>query len=595
MVYSTLEDGFPGDYYHFASGEWMAEHYTDAVWNRSIESYDRLLDLNQMTFPPIDSYKVHVPRMSDTPDEKLREIVEDELITYLEGHTKEFPEYQERLHEELDVIKDIGFANYFLLARKVVKWCQDNKICVEARGSANSCLVCFLLGVTQTDPVAWNIDFFRFISRERKTPPDIDLDIDDSRRGEVLEFLSREFPSCQIGTFSKVGITIDEETGEERGSVLVSYLSYLRRKAKAEAERKIEELGGKKKDVDPLAKEIFKQNYGDITTIDDVKKISKRDYKGLKRIAEMDSVYKSYGVHDAGVLLGTEEVDLDDVVPRLLVASSDTTVTAFDMDTLEAIGLLKFDILGQSSLRVMSLCQQLMGVTNPNDFSWIPNDDKKATAILRSGLKDNGIFHFGSAYKARGGKEMGIKSTKDTVLSIAAYMPGCVKSGQKDRYVESRKNSRLRKEMIEEARQLHPIIADVLSDTNGVMVYQDHPLGILKKLGMSTADVNVAYKVLKDSGKGSAERNKVRLDQLRKTFDVLCEEKGVTDPDKVWDMVAGFMGYGFNKAHSTGYGIRAYRTAYLKAHYPLEFMAATLQVWSGKKVGGRDMEKIYVT
>jgi DNA polymerase III subunit alpha len=592
MVYGGVEDEFPGDSFHLATDEWVEEHYDSRTWARVLSSCDDIVDMHALSIPPLDTFKLHMPSVAKYPWKTLR----DRCFQVLMSMGNVSGRYTARLNEELLVIKDLGMSDYFLHWDNFVKWCRQQKICIEARGSANGSLVCYLLGVTQVDPIKWGLSHERFISRDRIKPPDVDMDIEDSRRDEAIRYLNRMFETMRIGTWGKIGITVDEQTGEERGSVLVTYNAGLRRECEQEARRYAERKGLPKGKVKDLTFAFFNKRYGEITSMEDVRRISRRDYRALRQINHMDSVYKSYGQHAGGVLLGPDDMDMDisEYVPTMLVGSSNAIVTQYDMDDVEEFGFFKDDILGQSSLTAMRICQELMGQSDPTDFTWIPDNDREACKLLREGRVDNGIFHFEGYTKARGGKEMGVKSTKDAVVASALYMPGCVESGQKDRYISTRRSPTQRQRQIQAAKDTHPLVYEVLAETNGVMVFQDHPLQILRRIGMSVADVNVTYKILKDSGRGAIERNRARLAEIKGHYDTLCAGKGVNNPEVLWKSITGFMAYGFGKAHSTGYGIRSYRTAYLKAHYPLEFMTAMLQVWAGRKTQKKDREVLYV-
>lgn len=588
MVYGGVEDEFPGDSFHMASADWMKEHFTPGVWNRVEEASEHVLKLHDLHIPPLDEFKPHVPAMFENADDRLRTMVNkwiDKHCAHMSVAKQK--KYHLRSKEELAIISHLGYANYFHLIRKVVKECERRGIFVEARGSANGSLVCYALGITQADPIEWDLLFERFLSRDRIKPPDIDLDIEDTRRGEILAWLAKEFPTVQIGTWSELGASQDNP---ERGSVLVSYAAYLRRKASEMARVKLGD-DATKKAVDEYAGRIFGKRFAHVKSIEDVQQISRLDYDGLRELARMKSVYRSYGVHAAGILLGSDTLDWKEYVPTMLVASSDTTVTQFDMDDVEEMGLLKLDLLGQATLTVMKLAQELIGKDKPTSFKWIHKDDKQACKVLREGRTDNGIFHFEGYTKAKGGREMGIASTKDAVLATALYMPGAMDSGQTALYLKYRRDKS------KKPKYLHPIYEAALKDTYGAVIFQEQPLAILRAMGMSIENINVMFKVVKDSGKGAVERNADRMAALRKEFNKLCKKHGIEQTDEAWHLVTGFIAYGFNKSHAAGYGVRAYRCAYLKAHYPLEFMTALLTVWAGrsssKKKGGPDKEKLY--
>lgn len=595
MVYGGVEDAFPGDAFHFSTAQWVQSHHTPEAWAASEESMLWFVDNAMVRIPELEKFKVHLPNLARRADLKLRGICQDALDAYLgEGVSNaKYRKYVDLLKFELDVIEYCGVPNYFLLVRKVVDFCEQSNICIEARGSANSSLVCFLMGITQVDPLIWKTDFNRFLSKDRVKPPDVDLDVEDERRGEVIEFMAREWQTMRIGTWSKLGMTVDEH-GDERGSVVVSYMAYLRRMVESQASELGKSKGWTKAKTEEYAKGQFNKRFGHIKGLAEIKEYSEPDYWDLKSMLNMDSVNRSYGAHAGGILIGADDIDVSDLVPTMLIASSETTVTQFDMDAVEQFGFLKMDILGQSSLTVMSLCQRLMGRENPNDFTWIPMNDTEACKILREGRVDNGVFHFEGYSKAKGGKELGIRNVKDAVVATALYMPAAVNSGQKDKFIQARRNPRYKERLRLEAASVHRVFENELADTNYLVVYQEQPLNILRALGMPEPMINMTYKVLKDSGAGSAERNAERLKQIRTEFDKICESNGIDKVDEAWHYIAGYDVYGFNRAHATGYGIRSYRTAYLKAHYPLEFMTALLTVWAGRKTQKKDREALYV-
>lgn len=600
MVYGGKEDEFPGTTFHLPSAEWIYEPFPKDIVAASEETLKHLYDLNTLAIPQLDTYKAYLPRMvkeGRSPDRLLAKLCYQFLDEFVEHrHTAKGKRYYSRMANELEVIKKVGYANYFLLVRKVVKFCNDNHIVVESRGSANGSLVCFALRVTQIDPIKRGTLFERFVSEDRIKPPDIDLDIEADRREEVINWLRQHYEVVRIGTWSELGSSTKDPG---RGSVLVSYLSYLRRICEGIAREKVKIQGGKASDVTPLMHAIFNnKGYNTIKSLDDVRRFSEEDWDGLMELADMGSVYRSYGQHASGLLVGTEELPITDLIPTMLVASSDTTVSQFDMDDVELIGLNKLDLLGQRSLTIMRLTQEMvlagtyknLPFDDPNDFAWIPEDDKKACAILRSGQMDNGVFHFEGYTKARGGKELGVQSTNDAILVQALYMPGAMDSGQKDLYLRGRRDPSYRRRMSQDIyNNIHPIFEEVLRPTNYAVIYQEQPLQILRKMGMEIAGINKLFKVVKDSGKGAIERNRERMQELREEFNKLCEQKGIWDVDRAWHLCTGFIAYGFNKAHAAGYGVRSYRFAYLKAYFPLEFMTAVLNVNAGT-----DKEALYV-
>lgn len=560
MVYGGVDDEFPGDSFHVASDEWVADHYDPYVWDRVEEGMTDLLSKHGLIIPALDTFKAHVPNTVKDPQKAVVKLCLEALAEY-EPAKRKRRIYEDRIEYELGIINDLGMAGYFMLVRNYVEWCSDKGICIEARGSANGSLVCFLLGITQVDPIKWGLLFDRFLSRDRIKPPDVDMDVEDVQRERLIGYLQRTFDTMRIGTWGKLGVRADG-----KGSVLQTYISYLNRGADKEDKQRV---------------------YQRIQDIRDVESYNEADFLGLMRLGEMNSVYKSYGVHAGGILLSGKDQRIDDYVPKMLVASSGMEVSQFDMDDVEQLGYLKLDILGQATLTVMRMCQEMIGRQDPTDFTWIPDNDAAACKILREGRTDNGIFHFEGYTKAKGGKQMGIRTTMDAVLATGLFMPGAMNTGQTDLYLERRADPDKRARV----KYIHPAFEAALKDTYGAVVFQEQVINIMRGLGMSVEGINTFFKVVKDSGQGAVSRNNKRMKEVRKEFDNLCRAAGIADKDipKAWDSTAGFVSYGFNRAHATGYGLRSYRCAYLKAHYPLEFMTALLQVWAG-----RDKETLYV-
>lgn len=581
MTYGEGEDNeFPGDSFHLASSEWMHEHFEEQ-WDDIEDGHGRLLELHDVRIEPLDKFVIDVPSLKGVlnPRKRLHGLVERALTEYLDGkgvepESKEEQAYYDRALHELDTIDHLKMWTYFLIWVTFVRWCRDEHIAIEARGSANGSLVCFLLGITQIDPIQWGTMFERFLSKDRLKPPDVDMDIEDAERPRAVAYLLSLFDSAQIGTYAKLGSSINED-GEETGSVLVSWLSGKRRECQAIASQRVEKKG----EADTYARNLFNKRYGHVKAMRDVGTVSQRDLSGLRTLASMNSVYRSYGVHPGGVLLSGDRVKIDDYIPTMLVASSNTRVTMYDMHDVEEFGLLKMDVLGQATLRTMRIAQELIGRDNPTDFGWIEDDDREACKILREGRVDNGVFHFEGYTKAKGGRELGIKNTKDAVLAQALYMPGAMETGQTEHYVRCRKDARARREV----EYIHPIFEHVLKETYGAVVFQEQVIDIMRGLGMDIAGINTFFKVVKDSGKGATQRNTERMNEVKKQFARLCKKNGIRDVEAAWQQTAGFVSYGFNRNHATGYGVRAYRCAYLKAHYPLEFMTALLQTWAGRK------------
>jgi DNA polymerase III subunit alpha len=568
MVYRNGDDNeFPGDSFHFASTEWVQRHYTRSQWERSEEGHKAVLELHDLEMPALDSYKPFVPQMSKTPKQDLREKIYNGMYTFVGQQglpASEMEKYKDRLLYEFTIINKLGYADYFLHVLDLVDFCNRKKIVIEARGSANASLVCFFLGITQVDPLQWDLTFERFLSLDRQKPPDIDIDIEDVRRGELVEYIRHKYGAISIGNYSMLG-----EREDGKGSILVSYNAYMRSR---------------------LTPAAFNARFGQrIETIAEIKKISRKDYAGVRKLAK-STPYKSYGVHAAGLLLPGAHLRLEDYVPTMLVASSETVVSQYTMDDVEKLGFLKDDILGQRTLWVMARCQELMGRGDKADFSWIPMDDPATCTSLSEGRVYNAVFQFEGYAMAKGAQTMGIKNTRDCVLAASLFRPACMESGVTDLYIKRRKNRALRANV----RYPHPAFEMALKPTFGLVLFQEQVLQIMRSLGLDYAGINTFFKIVKDSGKGATARNVERAAEVKKQWRDICKKNGIKDVEGAWRYIEGYVKYGFNQAHATGYGVRSYRCAYLKTHHPLEFMTAVLESIAGKNTGKVDKEAKYV-
>lgn len=565
MVYRQGDvNEFPGDSFHFASTGWVKAHYNDAQWARSEEGHAHVLSLHDLEMPALDNYKPFVPRMAKDPVKKLDRLVQRVIIGYGWNTNKK---YTERLTYELSIINQLGYADYFLHVLDLVEFCQNNNITIEARGSANASLVCFLLGITQVDPLQWGLTFERFLSLDRQKPPDIDIDIEDARRGELVDYIKNRYRAISIGNYSQLGAREDDD----KGSILVTYNSYLR---------------------SSMSPAEFARKFGKgVEKLEDIKQISKRDYEGVRRLAKLTPL-KSYGVHAAGLLLPGAHLKIEDYVPTMLVPSSNTIVSQYTMDDVETIGLLKDDVLGQRTLWVMARCQELMGRTGSHkaDFSWIPMDDPLTCKMLSEGRVNNAIFQFEGYAMAKGARGMGIKNTRDCILAASLFRPACMESGVTELYLRRRSQPALRSNI----RYPHPAFEAALKSTHGLVLFQEQVLQIMRGLGLDYAGINTFFKIVKDSGKGATARNLERAAEVKKQWADICQKNKITDVDGAWGYIEGYVKYGFNQAHATGYGVRSYRCAYLKTHYPLEFMTAVLESVTGKSTGKNDKEAKYI-
>lgn len=548
--------GFPGDSYHLASSSWVQRHYEGTpIWTEALLGAKHLLDLHTFTLPPLDRYQYVVPQVLDQPA-SLTELCWEAMADkspWKSNPDHNLASYTERLKYELGVIKGLAMDDYFLLVHDYVSWAEANGILVMARGSATGSLVCWLLGFTQADPLQWRLTFDRFLTPDRVRPPDIDLDIEDTRRGDVIDYLAEKYDLTQIGTFNRMGF--DEETG--RGSVFVKY------------------IGGQRK----LLGDDFARKLGRVKDVYDLAKVDPSTAGNLVELAKQP-LRTSAGAHAAGFVLSQEGLRVTDWIPTMLIASSDTTVTQMMMDDVEDAGFVKIDLLGLRSLSTMAHALKLLGKP-AGDLSWIPLDDKETMKMLRKGKPGTGIFQLEGYTAAKGCKEFKPKTVADLILINALYRPATIDHGYTADFITNRADSSL-------VTYPHAIFEKHLRETHGVPVFQEQVLAILRDLGMPVEKLNDFLTAVKGKHAigGYSDKSDALVAGARVDFDRLCKSHGMVENEieKAWSLVEGFAAYGFNRAHATAYALFGYQLAYLKVHHKLEFHTALLATTTGPKM-----------
>jgi DNA polymerase-3 subunit alpha len=542
------EVAFPGDSYHLASELWVKGHYRNhpAVWEASQAAQAELLSLNTLSIPHLETYKYHVPSIAKDADATLRELCQQSHERL--GHLGS-PAYDERLGYELSVIAGLGFADYFLLVHDYVEWAIERNIFVMARGSAAGSLVCWLLGFTQVDPLFWGLSFDRFLTPDRIRPPDIDLDIEDKRRHEIVDYLVQKHQIGQIGTYNR--LAFDDETG--KGSLFVQF---------AATQRKL------------LGDDLFAERYGSIRSLHALGEVEPDVAKKIMDLSDIP-LRRSPGAHAAGFVVGASDHRIDDWLPLMYIPSSKTTVTQMMMDDIEDAGFIKIDLLGLRSLSTASRCLELLGKSG---LGWIPLDDPATMAFLRQGKPGTGVFQLEGWAASRGCRQVKVKTVKDIILVNALYRPATRDSGYVETFLANRKQPK-------KVTYPHPIFRRHLEETYGVPAFQEQVLGVLRDLGMPVEELNDFLKAVKakHAKAGYSDASAAIFAEHEAKFLALCEEVGMDKAaqDYAWTLVEGFVAYGFNKAHATAYGLFGYQLAYLKVHHPLEFHTALLETSVG--------------
>jgi len=487
-----------------------------------------------------------------SPDEYLEKLA-------IEGLKKRYPDdYQDKLENlkyELKVVRDMHLSEYFLIVQDFIEFARSRGIMVgPGRGSAAGSLLAFCLGITDIDPLKNGLFFERFLNPERVSMPDIDVDFEDTRRDEVIEYVKKRY-------------------GEDRVAQIITFGTF---KAKAVVKGVARALGISFNEANALTKLIRDDNLKDAwENSKELQKIINKSekYKKLWEISlKLEGIISNAGTHAAGVVISNEP--LINYTPFFYQAKTKSIVTQFDMDTLKEIGLLKVDFLGLKTITVIkeTLRQIKENENKTIEIESIPFDDKNTYKLLQKGVT-LGIFQVESQGMRR--LLQRVKPTKfsDIAVLIALYRPGPLRSGMDEMFIR-------RKNRLEEVRYIHPSLKPILEETYGVIVYQEQVMKITQVIGGFTlGQADLIRRAM--SGKDPEE-----MERQKKLFIEGAEKNKFSKnlAERIFQDIAQFAQYGFNKSHSVAYAVVTYRTAYLKANYPYEFMAASLTSEIGKKV-----------
>ena len=550
---------FPGDGFHLGDTSWFLRHHEGKRLAAGREGLLDLLDAHDLTIPALDHYSYNIPLTVADPDGEITRkclvgLAWRRAQAEAAGKRALGQRYEDRLLEELEIVRDTGMSGYLLLVAECTDWLREQKIMYATRGSASGSMINWCLLVTQLDPIKWTLPFDRFISRDRTKPPDVDLDIEHDRRLDFITWLRGRFAVHQIGTWLKYSMN-DEEDGEDGGgSLLRAYYSVKNRTSDSDV----------------------KITWG---------QVPREDRNQLHRLSDR-VLLKAAGVHPAGLVLTTSEEELRDLVPLMRIGSSKTMVTQYAMKEVESLGLVKLDVLGLKTLTVLRHALANLGKDYDDwlDPSWIPFNDSATYTTISAGNTD-GVFQL-DGYAARTGcKDLKPRNIHEVIAAMALFRPAIMNSGATASYVR-------RKHGHEQAPKRHPLIASVVDSTHGIVLYQDQVIGILKAMGMTPDDYTLFLKAVKSSN-DNVEWAQGIIAQFRPGLEAKAQELGFTeaDWDWLWHAIEGFGNYGFNIAHASAYGVLAYYCAYLLAHHPKEYYAALLAVAAGEPKQGKKRTK----
>jgi len=548
------------DNFHLAGNKEMAEKFKDhpEVLANTQEIVDKInLEIK-------GSEKLLLPEFplpkGYTPGTYLREMVLRGLCWRYGGLKREearnkkskkikvSKEIEKRIDYELSVIAQTGYDSYFLIVADFVNWAKDHNIAVgPGRGSGAGSLVAYLLGITDIDPMVYNLIFERFLNPERISPPDFDIDLADDRRDEVIQYVRERYGKnkvAQICTFGKM-----ESKQAVRDVARVLGYPYL--------------------DGDRIAKTIpFGSKLDDaLSESQDLQQMYEREDKVRKIIdlaKRLEGVVRQVGIHAAGVVIAPGKIT--NFVPLQKAPKGDESIiTQYEMHDIEKLGLVKMDFLGLSNLSIIQQALRVIEKLHHKkiDIENLPLDDKKTYKLFSRG-NTVGVFQFSSSGMRRYLKELKPTVFEDLIAMVALYRPGPMDAIPD--FIAS-KHGRM------EIRYLHPSLEPILKNTYGVIVTQDQVLQVARDFaGFTYGEADILRKAVgKKIPELLAEQRKKFIDGALKTQKVKKELA-----KKVWDFVEPFARYGFNRAHAAGYAMIAYITGYLKANYPSEFMSALL-------------------
>jgi len=544
-----------GDEFFIRTPEEMYEAFpdhADAV-QRSQEIADTVdidLELGKRHFPTYSP----LPK-NRTAEEYLREICVQGLKERYEGNEEMLPKGElsqvvlDRLDRELGVINKLGFPNYFLIVWDFVVKSREMEIPATARGSGVGALVCYALYMSHVCPIEYDLLFERFLDESRLEAPDIDIDFCKERRADVIRYVKDKYGAdnvAQIGTF---GTLAARAAIKDVGRALGIPLGRVN-----EVTNMVPEELGISLDKALEKSEEMAQAYKNDMEI--------RELLDLAR--KIEGLARNMGTHAAAVVIADKP--LDEYVPLCRVPGKEDVITQWSMNDVEAAGLLKMDFLGLRNLTILRTAVEIIEQTHNEriDPLKFPLDDSKTFALLQRG-ETKGVFQLESGGIRDLLQRMKPDHFHDIIATNALYRPGPLEGGMVDDYVAV-KHGRKKPEY------KHPVLEEILSETHGVMVYQEQVMRILNRLGgILLANAYTCIKAI-------SKKKEALIAANYEKFIEGSVENGLAkkDAEEIWNLILKFAGYGFNKSHSTAYALIAYQTAYLKTHYPVEFMAALL-------------------
>jgi DNA polymerase-3 subunit alpha len=578
---------FYNDQFYFKNTEEMTTLFQDipeSIDNTNeivskIETLKLKQDILLPNFPIPDKFQIHkkAEKIDDKTTLTADTLNQWEYLKHLafEGAKKRYkeisPEIEERLNFELFTIKTMGFAGYFLIVADFIKAGRDLGVFVgPGRGSAAGSVVAYCTGITNIDPIKYNLLFERFLNPDRKSMPDIDTDFDDEGREKVLNYVVEKYGKNQVAQIITYGTMAAKTSIKDVARVLDLPLNDANMLTKLVPERPGIELdrvlhaplSGAGGLTDKEKENLSSDDMELIRKLRDIYKTESAQSKVLKEALILEGSVRNTGVHAAGIIIAPK--DLTEIIPVATAKDSELYVTQYEGTVVEDAGVIKMDFLG---LRTLTIIRDALKLIKENhgveiDIDTIPLDDKKTFELYQHG-ETNGTFQFESAGMQKYLKDLKPDKFDDLIAMNALYRPGPL--AYIPNYI-ARKHGK--EKIVYELAEME----EFLKETYGVTVYQEQVMLLSQKLaGFTKGDADVLRKAM-------GKKQKAVLDKMKDKFISGATKKGHPKDklEKIWTDWEAFAQYAFNKSHSTCYAFVAFQTAYLKAHYPAEYMSAVL-------------------
>ncbi len=529
---------FPGDGYFMTDVAGLRPFFEPKMLNCGLDSLAELASMARVRLPELETFTLKVPDVPwDDPQAELERLIWE--CFHASPFASNLPAAA-AVENQLKVIENGGMAPYLLFVNLVCEFMRENKIGYHARGSAAGSIICYLLKISQIDPLRYNLRADRFLSHNRMKPPDVDLDVEHRRRHEVQAFVDRRWAVRTCGSLMKYSLEEDERDAEEsKGSLRVRFYASLRKRG------------------------ITNTNW---------KAIPKKDRDELFALAGLKLI-SGYGTHAAGLIVAPTEADIEQL-PLAKVAGH--FVTAYGKKDIELLGFTKLDLLGSRARTAIEITTKLLGI----DFEDIPEDDPAVFTMINRGNVD-GIFTLTGWTQRKWMPQLKPHSIDDIIAAQALFRPAAIHSHATQDYLARRhgRNSPVR----------HEDIAKATADTYGVLLYQEQVMDVMESLGLNPAELESMLDAVKASNEYSAGAALV-IEEAMPLIKGLASRRQWSAEDIRWltESLHAYADYSFNKAHAASYGTISYRCAWLKCHHPMEFWVGMLDAYSdANKIKGK--------